>query len=380
VGQQNLKVIITEYYKKLFGAPETNFFKMREEVTRDITQLSQEENSILTTPFTEEEVFEAISNMEHYKALGPDGFPAEFYQKFWQVIKFDMMAMFAQLQDGDIPLYKLNSGLVTLLPKKEDASRVEEYHPICLLNVSFKIFTKVGTNRATIFAHKVVRPTQSAFIPGRNILEGVVVLHETIHELQMKKMDGVPFKIDFENAYDKVKWSFLQQALRMKGFPPKWCKWIARFIQRGSVGIKANCDFENYFQTLKGLRQGDALLPILFNIVADMLAILIARAKEDGQIGSLVPHLVDGGIFILQFDDDTILFMEHDVAKAINMKLILSFFEQLSGLKINLFIRVRFFALARPRTKKIIIGISSDVKLTLFHLNIWEFLSIIGNY
>jgi hypothetical protein len=66
-----------------------------------------------------------------------------------------------------------------------------------------------------------------------------------------------------------------------------------------------------------------------------MLAILIARAKEDGQIGSLVPHLVDGGISILQYADDTILFMEHDLAKAVNMKLILSFFEQLSGLKIN---------------------------------------------
>jgi hypothetical protein len=66
----------------------------------------------------------------------------------------------------------------------------------------------------------VVHPTQSAFILGRNILEGVVVLHETIHELHRKKMDGVLFKIDFERAYDKVKWSFLQQALRMKGFPP----------------------------------------------------------------------------------------------------------------------------------------------------------------
>jgi hypothetical protein len=66
-----------------------------------------------------------------------------------------------------------------------------------------------------------------------------------------------------------------------------------------------------------------------------MLAILIARAKEDGQIGGLVPHLVDGGISILQYTDDTILFIEHDLAKAINMKLNLCFFEQLSGLKIN---------------------------------------------
>jgi hypothetical protein len=86
----------------------------------------------------------------------------------------------------------------------------------------------------------------------------------------------------------------------MKGFPPKWCDWIARFIQGGSVGIKFSDDIGQYFQTLKGLRQDFPFSPILFNIVAHMLAIIIAMAKEDGQIGSLVPHLVDGRISILQ--------------------------------------------------------------------------------
>jgi hypothetical protein len=172
-------------------------------------------------------------------------------------------------------------------------------------------------------------------MPGRHILEGVVVLHETIHELHSKKLDGVLFKIDFEKAYDKVKWPFLQQVLRMKGFDNIWCDCIRSFVERGSVGIKVNDDVGHNFQTRKGLRQGDPLSPILFNIVADMLAILIARAKEEGQVGSLIPHLVDGGVSVLQYADDTILFMEHDLVKAVNMKLILCIFEQLSGLKIN---------------------------------------------
>jgi hypothetical protein len=121
----------------------------------------------------------------------------------------------------------------------------------------------------------------------------------------------------------------------MKGLAPVWCEWIARFVQGGSVGIRVNDDIGHYFQTLKGLWQGDPLSPILFNIVADMLAILIARAKEDGQVGGLIPHLVDGGISILQYADATILFMEHDLVKTVNMKLILAIFEQLSDLKIN---------------------------------------------
>jgi hypothetical protein len=68
-----------------------NFFTMREEVTHDITQLSETEKTILTSPFTKEEVLEAIPSMDHNKAPGPDGFPAEFYLKFLQVIKFDMI-------------------------------------------------------------------------------------------------------------------------------------------------------------------------------------------------------------------------------------------------------------------------------------------------
>ena len=66
-----------------------------------------------------------------------------------------------------------------------------------------------------------------------------------------------------------------------------------------------------------------------------MLAVLIERAKADGQIEGVVPHLVDGGLSILQYADDTILFMEHDIEKEKNLKLIMSAFEQLSGLKIN---------------------------------------------
>jgi hypothetical protein len=184
-------------------------------------------------------------------------------------------------------------------------------------------------------ADHVVQPSQTAFMQGRNILDGVVVLHEVVHELHTKKLNVVILKLDFEKAYDKVKWSFLQQTLRMKGFSPEWHALINDFVSRGSVAIRVNDDTCRYFQTRKGLRQGDPLSPLLFNIVADMLAILIERAKADGQTEGVIPHLVDGGLSILQYTDDTILFMEHDLQKARSLKLILANFEQLSGLKMN---------------------------------------------
>jgi hypothetical protein len=82
---------------------------------------------VLSADFTKIEVKEAVMQMKMSKAPGPDGFPAEFYQVFWDTIKEDMMAMFYQLQAGDLPLFRLNFGIITLLPKKEDASRIEQY-------------------------------------------------------------------------------------------------------------------------------------------------------------------------------------------------------------------------------------------------------------
>jgi hypothetical protein len=98
---------------------------------------------------------------------------------------------------------------------------------------------------------------------------------------------------------------------------------------------KVNDGIGSYFQTKRGLRQGDHMSPILFNIVADMLALLINRAKADGQIRGVIPHLVDDGLSILQSANDNIIFLDHDLEQAKNLKLLLCAFEQLSGLKIN---------------------------------------------
>ena len=82
MGQANLKAYIARFYKELFGEPEVSSFTLEEDRIFDITQVTQTENDVLTAPFTEQEVQEAIFDMEHNKAPSPDGFLAEFYQKF----------------------------------------------------------------------------------------------------------------------------------------------------------------------------------------------------------------------------------------------------------------------------------------------------------
>jgi hypothetical protein len=68
----------------------------------------------------------------------------------------------------------------------------------------------------------------------------------------------------------------------MKVFSAKWCNWISQLVTKGSVGIKVNENVGRYFQTKKDLTQGDPLSPLLLNLVADMLNLLISRAKEGG--------------------------------------------------------------------------------------------------
>ena len=159
VGDANLQDYIANYYKGLFGEPDKTNFSMIESFSNDITQVSHLENDILTMEFSEKEIKEAIFQMERNKAPGPDGFPVEFYQVFWEVIKFDLLALFSEFHKGSLPLFSLNFGIITLLPKQKEATQIQQFRPICMLNVSFKIFTKVLTNRIALVAQKVIQPS-----------------------------------------------------------------------------------------------------------------------------------------------------------------------------------------------------------------------------
>jgi hypothetical protein len=110
---------------------------------------------------------------------------------------------------------------------------------------------------------------------------------------------------------------------------------MEKVVTMGSVCFQVNDDLGHFFQTKKGLRQGDPLSPILFNLVADMLAVLIKRSKNLGFVDGLAPHLVEDGLSILQYVDDTILFLDDDLENVKGLKLVLSAFKKLLGLKIN---------------------------------------------
>ena len=124
-GQEELKKYITKYYKSLFGAPTEGNFTLDETRIDDIPHVTADENDILTAPFSEEEVRAAVFQMEHNKAPGPDGFPTEFYQNFWDIIKSDLLELFNCFHADQLDLFRLNFGEIVLLPKIKEAKLIQ---------------------------------------------------------------------------------------------------------------------------------------------------------------------------------------------------------------------------------------------------------------
>ena len=105
--------------------------------------------------------------------------------------------------------------------------------------------------------------------------------------------------------------------------------------EAGSIRIHINDENSIFFKPGKGLRQGDPLSPLLFNLVADVFSRMLMKAARHGLISGLLPQVVEGGIISLKYADDTLLFLENNLEKACNLKWLLVCFEQMSGMKIN---------------------------------------------
>jgi hypothetical protein len=183
------------------------------------------------------------------------------------------------------------------------------------------MFTKVLTNRLMPVADKVIGRNQTGFVKGRNIMEGVVVLYEVLHELKWSKKKGLVLKIDIEKSYDRVRWTFLEQVMIEKGFPKEWISWV----KGEKVCVNVNGERSPYFHTFRGLRQGDPLSPLLFNLVADALGVLLNKAIQKGHIKGVLEDLILGGVSHIQYADDTVIMMDGSVDSIRSMKLILYF-------------------------------------------------------
>jgi len=290
-GDSDLIAHATDYYKTLFGPAARKSFPLNEGLWEDGEKVSEKDNVELVKPFSEIEIKEALLQMEKNKAAGPDKIPADFYQHCWDIIK-DVLEMFAEFHAGILDVSRMNYGIITLLHKIQDAEKIQQFRLICLLNCIYKWITKVLTLRLENIAEKLILVNQTAFMKRRDIINGIMALHEILHETKKNNEVGIVLKLDFEKAYDKVCWEFLFDCLKIRGFCEKWCSWIKQVVFGGTVSVKLNDQMRPYFRSYKGVRQGDPLSPIFFNFVADYLARMVRHSQQNGLITGLAENII----------------------------------------------------------------------------------------
>ncbi|GKD38786.1 RNA-directed DNA polymerase, eukaryota, reverse transcriptase zinc-binding domain protein [Tanacetum coccineum] len=117
---------------------------------------------------------------------------------------------------------------------------VKDFRPISLIGSMYKIITKVLANRLSLVILELVSDVQSAFVSNRHILDGPFILNELLSWCKHKKSKALIFKIDFEKAFDSVRWDYLDVVLANFGFGLKWRSWIQGCLNSAIGSILVN--------------------------------------------------------------------------------------------------------------------------------------------
>ncbi|KAL5831728.1 hypothetical protein ACOSQ4_017082 [Xanthoceras sorbifolium] len=183
----NIVRVIVSYFLEIFTSSNPSTEDILAVSSSVGQRLSAASRHLLDRPFSVEEVRIVLFDMAHSKVLGLDGFNAGFYQKFWPAIGKSVMEMYLGILNDHHPMRELNHTLIVLILKIERTSKMGDFHPISLCNVSLKIVTKTLANRLSGVLGDLISETQSAFIPGRAIFDNAIVGFECMHALKRKR-------------------------------------------------------------------------------------------------------------------------------------------------------------------------------------------------
>lgn len=162
-------------------------------------------NNRLLAPFSKVEVEKVISQMFPTKALGPDGFPALFYQKYWYIVGQKTVEECLEILNNNKSIRDWNNMNIVLVPKNSNPRKVEDCRPISLCNVNYKIMTKFIPNQLNWVLKNIISKNQSGFIQGRLITYNILVGYECINAIKNQKNIGndmAAFKIDLSKTDD----------------------------------------------------------------------------------------------------------------------------------------------------------------------------------
>ena len=240
--------------------------------------------------------------MKPYKAPGPDGLYAGFFQRFWLIMGDSMIREVERVfTTKKVPNF-LHKTLIVLIPKIQDPETLGNYRPISLCNTVYNIITKLIVTQIRSHLDNIISPYQIAFISRRRGTDNIVIAQELIHSMgRAKERTGyMAIKIDLEKAYDKIEWAFIREMLIEFNFPDNIVYLIMSCVSSVSTSLLFNEGCLESFLPSRGIRQGDPLSPYLFILSMEYLGYLIEE-KCEAKLWSPIKASRSGPAFSLFF-------------------------------------------------------------------------------
>ncbi|KAK2417953.1 hypothetical protein QL285_040194 [Trifolium repens] len=364
-NEEELKLMVNDYYKSLFARPDHNI--QWHQTRYSYPGIGEEEYDALKRNITNIEVKNALFAMAPWKAPGPDGFPAGFYQNGWRYVERSLCEFVKSVWHNPVSVATVNLTDICLIPKNNRPEFVSQFRPISLCNVSYKIITKVVVNRLKQIVPKVVSPFQTGFVPGRNITENIVIAQEMLHTMtkMRSKLGFFVIKVDLSKAYDRLSWEFIYQVLLEIKIPDEMINVIMHCVTSVKSNVLWNGSRSDFFTPQCGVRQGDPMSPYLFVLCMDKLSHLIAEAIEEGRWKPMRAGKNGPPISHLMFVDDLLLFGQATGENMTAVMEVLNQFCTMSGQQVNYDKSAIFFSRNVAAVRRVTLSTKSGLKETM---------------
>ena len=164
--------------------------------------------------------------------------------------------------------------------KKGDRKDLKNWRPISLLNVDYKICSKVLSLRLSKVLEFIVDPDQTCSVPGRKITSNLHILRDVLDHIDRTNETGILISLDQEKAFDRVNRTFLLNLLSRFGFGPSFFFWINTLYNGANMRIIVNEWLSDTIPLSRGVRQGDSLSPLLYILCVETLACKIRNNPD----------------------------------------------------------------------------------------------------
>ena len=212
---------------------------------------------------SETEVAAALKSMKHGSTPGSDGLPAEFYKIFWQHLKKPLIECYEFSFIEKILSPSERTGVISLFHKGKDLSfdNLNNWRPISLTNVDYKILAKVLSLRLSSVIDKLIGLQQTGFLKGRHISSTHKYIDDILLLQRFSHSPGVLLALDFKQAFDSIKIPCIIKALNVFGFGPSFIRWIEILNNERLSCVKNDGYISSSFSMLNGVRQGCPISP-----------------------------------------------------------------------------------------------------------------------